>query len=137
MKNIIYLFIALGTAGAFVALRPAPQAAENPAGAAAPITAPPRASASAPAPAEAPRAGPDLSPGAATLPYDSALANVEAVNEEEVEKEITALDARLEKERWAERANRGALSAEEMLRLRGLLHHRNRLFERKLDLAGA
>lgn len=70
------------------------------------------------------------------IPYDPELLEVSSMREEEVEQEISRIDARLEKEKWSERANLGALSPAELLKLRGILRHRNQLFERKLDLAG-
>jgi len=78
----------------------------------------------------------DLSAAAAPLPYDADLPEVNTLREEAVEAEIIRVDARLAEEKWVERASRGELKKDELLRLRSLLHHRNQLFERKLELAG-
>jgi hypothetical protein len=141
MKTLAYLTAGAGilAATAFFVARPARGPAPSAPRASAALPAEKVAAPAAAAPSA--KAGPGgeenpLAVATAPLPYDEAEAGVDSLNETEVDEEIAKLDARLEKERWSDRANRGELKAAEFLKLRSLLHLRNRLFERKLDLAG-
>lgn len=59
------------------------------------------------------------------------LANV---SQEEVNEKIAEIDNRIALEKYVEKANSGALSPEQLLEFRRLLHNRNQYFAKKFDL---